>query len=81
MGWRVNRRHVLVVRDLYVEGVTHVSVHERSIAHFTAPESRAADHGMLFSVVLGQGSLTAETKSGAGGSVRKEIKQVGETDE
>lgn len=66
MGWRVNRRHVLVVRDLYVEGVTHVSIHEWSIAHFTAPDSRAADHGMLFSVVLGQGSLAAETKSGEG---------------
>lgn len=53
VGWRVNRRHVMIVRDLDVERVTHVSVHERSINHFTAPESRAADHGMLFSVVLG----------------------------
>lgn len=65
MGWRVNGRHVLVVRDLDMEGVTHVSIHERSIHHLTSPESRAADHGMLLSVVLGQGSLAAETKSGA----------------
>jgi hypothetical protein len=28
VGWRMNWRHVLVMRDLDMEGVTHIAVHQ-----------------------------------------------------
>lgn len=70
--WRgVNRRHVLVVRDLNLELMAHLGLHQRATNHVPTPDARATNHDVLLTMVLGQCGLAAEAKSLVGFEVNQ----------